>query len=95
MRGKSLKELLQILTTARTAKETEVLLEGLLTPQEIEELVKRWELMCRLVQNEPQRRIAHELGVSLGKIARGSRLVKYGPESFRHLLERSLKPSPD
>lgn len=93
MHGKNRKELLQILTTARTPKEMEALLDGLLTPQEIEELVKRWELMCRLVQDEPQRRIAQELGVSLGKIARGSRLVKYGPEAFRHLLERSLKPS--
>ncbi len=93
MRDAKLRELLEIVTVARTPREKEVLLDGLLTPQEIEEFVKRWELMCRLVQKEPQRQIAHELGISLGKIARGSRLVKYGPAAFRHLLERSLKTS--
>jgi len=91
MYDRNRRELLHILAIARSSRETELLLDGLLTPQEMEELVKRWELMCRLVQKEPQRQIAHELGVSLGKIARGSRLVKYGPEGFRRLVERALK----
>jgi TrpR family transcriptional regulator, trp operon repressor len=95
MHDKNRKELLKILSMARSPAELESLLDGLLTPQEIEELVKRWKLMCRLVEEMPQRRISHELGVSLGKIARGSRLVKYGPEPFRRLLKRSLKPSKD
>ncbi len=84
-------ELLAILATARTEKELDALLEGLLAPPELEDLVRRWRLLQRLEQDEPQRRIARDLGVSLGTIARGSRLLKYGPARFRDLVRRSLE----
>ena len=48
----------------------------------------RWRLLVLLERGTTQRDIARELGISLGKIARGSRLLKYGPEEFRALLLR-------
>ena len=84
-----LAKLTATLSSARDAGELQVLIEGLLTPQEIEEIAQRWHLMVSLVRGQTQREIARELGVSLGKIARGSRLLKYGPPEFRRLVEES------
>jgi len=82
------RELAPLLWSARDEEELTTLLEGLLTPQEIEEVELRWRLMIRLLHGRTQRDIGKELGISLGKIARGSRLLKYGPPEFRELLER-------
>ena len=81
-------ELRKIFALARNGAELEALLDGLLTPQECEEFVKRWRLMELLAKGIPQRTIAKELGVSLGTISRGSRLLKYGPAKFRALVTR-------
>ena len=81
-------ELSKILAQAENRRELETLLEGLLTPGEIQEAVFRWRLMKRLLRGDTHRKISADLGVSLGKIARGSRLLKYGPEEFRELVER-------
>jgi TrpR family trp operon transcriptional repressor len=81
-------KLAQIFSSIRDEREMRVFLEGMLTPSELEEVICRWQLMLRLLAGEPQREISQELGVSLGKISRGSRLLKYGPDEFRQLLER-------
>jgi Trp operon repressor len=91
MSGKERQELRKIFALARDGSELEALLDGLLTPQECEEFVKRWRLLERLAQGVPQRTIARELGVSLGTISRGSRLLKYGPAKFRALVRRSTE----
>ena len=85
----TLRDLTEIFRLPQSREEMEQLLDGLLTPQEMEEFVKRWQLLLRLMDKHPQRRISKELGVSLGTISRGSRLLKYGPPSFRQLVERS------
>jgi len=51
-------------------------MDELLTPAELRDLVLRWRLLQRLHAGEPQRRIADDLGVSLCKITRGSRILK-------------------
>jgi TrpR family trp operon transcriptional repressor len=83
-----LHELSHIFLSASDRHELEVLLQGLLTPRELEEIIRRWHLMSMLESGKPQRDIAHELGISLGKIARGSRLLKYGPPEFKELSSR-------
>lgn len=85
----------KIFTQPRGEAEMAVFLEGMLTPQELEEVIVRWELLKRLLQGETQREIAHELGISLGKISRGSRLLKYGPPDFKELVERIMKNAPE
>ena len=83
-----LRELARIVESARNEEELETLLEGLLTPSETEEVMFRWQLMSRLIRGETQRDISRDLGVSLGKIARGSRLLKYELPEFRDLIVR-------
>jgi len=81
-------ELISLIGSADGLDDLGILLEGLLTPREIREIVFRWRLISRLLEGVPQRDIASELGVSLGKISRGSRLLQYGPPEFRELIER-------
>ena len=63
------KELANLIDATENKDELNVLLEGLLTPSEIEEIMFRWRLVLRLIQGQPQRDISADLGVSLGKIA--------------------------
>ncbi len=81
-------QLARILVQAKSEDEMRTLIDGLLAPQELEEVVLRWELIEELLSKRTQREISERLGVSLGKIARGSRLIKYGPPEFRTLVQR-------
>ncbi len=91
MADKYVDELSDLFAWAQDKDKIAILLETVLTPQEIEEAVLRWRLMLKLLEGETQRDIAKELNISLGKIARGSRLLKYGPPQFRDLVERYEK----
>ncbi len=90
MQEQHLDELSGLILQTRSRQELEVLLQALLTPQELDEVILRWRLIALLMKGTTQRDISHELGISLGKIARGSRLLKYGPPSFRELAARLL-----
>ena len=81
-------DLARILGAARDEAELRTLISGLLAPQELEGVVLRWELIEELLSGRTQREISDRLGISLGKIARGSRLIKYGPAEFRELVAR-------
>lgn len=82
------RELGDLFAAAQGREQIETLIDGLFTPQEIEGAAFRWRLMQRLLRGDTQRVIGKELGISLGKIARGSRLLQYGPPEFRELAER-------
>jgi TrpR family trp operon transcriptional repressor len=91
MQEQQLAALSGLILRTTTRRDLEVLLQGLLTPQELDEVVLRWRLMAALLAGGKQRDISRQLGISLGKIARGSRLLKYGPPEFRQLAEALLR----
>jgi len=62
-------------------------LRDLLTPSEIDEISLRWELVKRLDRGQSQRAIAAELGLSLCKITRGSRVLKQPGSAVRAVLK--------
>ena len=64
------------------------LLDEILTPAELHDLALRWRLVQRLHDDVPQRTIAVELGISLCKITRGSRILKQPRGVIRQILER-------
>lgn len=88
MKQASVEKLSQIISRVGSNEELTILLEGLLTPHELEEAMTRWQLMVMLESGMTQRDIAKDLGISLGKIARGSRLLKYGPPEFETLFRK-------
>ncbi len=68
-----------------------MLLKDILTPQELESVAERWQLVQALAWGMPQREIAKKLDVSISKITRGSRMLQYGEGGFRHFLGKMKK----
>lgn len=88
---KHLKDLQQLFASVRTPQEAEMLLNDILTPQELESVAERWQLIQALASGKPQREIAHDLKLSISKITRGSRMLKYGSGGFGHFLKKLKK----
>lgn len=53
-------------------------LKGLLTPQELDQLPVRVELIKKLKQGQSQRQIAQELNVGIATVTRGAHEIKKG-----------------
>ncbi len=87
-------ELGRIFAAIPDSRAMTIFLKGMLTPSELEEIMRRWRLIMKLRNGQTQREIAQQLGISLGKISRGSRLLKYGAPEFSRLIgEISKKPT--
>jgi len=61
-------------------------LRCLLTPAEIADVAARWALVKDLKRKVPHREIAKNLGVSLCKITRGSRVLKKPGSAFARIF---------
>lgn len=79
-------ELSRILSSIQDEEQMGELLQAFLTPQELEDLVLRWEIVKLLHKGVPQREIAKSLGVAIGTVSRGARELKYGHHGFMRLL---------
>ncbi|MFC1640904.1 Trp family transcriptional regulator [Patescibacteria group bacterium] len=53
-------------------------LAAILTPQELEQLPVRLEIIRRLKKGEAQHKIAEDLGIGIATVTRGSRMLKEG-----------------
>jgi len=71
-----IKELVKTMYSLEDEKQLHKLLHEILTPAEINDLALRWKLMKMLKEGIPQRKIASDLGISLCKITRGSKILK-------------------
>ena len=81
-------ELANVLTSIKDAEQMGKLLQDFLTPQELEDLILRWEIIKLLNTGMPQREIAKQLGVAIGTVSRGARELKYGHNGFVQLLNK-------
>tara|TARA_Y100000310_G_scaffold325206_1_gene388347 strand:+ start:773 stop:1054 length:282 start_codon:yes stop_codon:yes gene_type:complete len=88
---KHLRDLYRLFSKVGSEKEAKMLLEDILTPQEMDSLAERWQLIQKLHEGKPQRKISKELGVSISKITRGSRMLQYGSGGFGHFLKKLKK----
>lgn len=79
----ALREFVSVLAALGSADAVYDVLFALLTPREREKIALRWRLLCLLQKGLTQRAVAAQLGISLCKITRGSRELKYGPAAFR------------
>jgi len=78
-------ELSAHLATLDDVELIERFLDEIMTPAEKKAVALRWELMKLLKQGVSQRKIAADLGISLCKITRGSRIIK-DPDSVTNIL---------
>lgn len=86
-----LKDLYKLFASVENEREAEKLLRDILTPQELASVAERWQLIQKLAADEPQRKIAQELNVSISKITRGSRMLKFGGGGFKYFLKKMGK----
>lgn len=84
-----LREISKILSDITSADDVEKFLYEILTDSERRDLSLRWELMKKLYKGVPQRSIASELGISLCRITRGSKILK-SPDSVTGKLLASM-----
>ena len=73
---KNIEEISTLIKNFYTEAEIIAFLKELLTESELETLSKRWRIMRMLADGSTQREIANELGVSLCKVTRGSKILK-------------------
>jgi TrpR family trp operon transcriptional repressor len=85
---KHIAELYELFASIDDEKEAKMLLADILTPQELESLAERWQLIQALHKGMPQRDIAEKLGISISKITRGSRMLQFGEGGFQHFLKK-------
>ncbi|AEF56039.1 Trp family transcriptional regulator [Marinomonas posidonica] len=71
-----MKELIEFLRQAESDQVLEKRLKALLTPNEINEMLHRLQILSLLEQGVPQREIAKQLGVGIATVTRGSRALK-------------------
>lgn len=82
-------DLVDAVVAVTNRREANDFLRAILTPRELEKIALRLRLVQLLNEGWSQRHVAEALGVSLCKITRGSRELKYGPEGFRRVLNRT------
>ena len=85
------KEITQILSDITRPEDIEKFLNEILTENERKDLSLRWDLMRKLHDGIPQRAISSELGISLCKITRGSKILKSGDSIINKILNGRLK----
>ena len=85
------KEITQILSEITKPEDVEKFLNEILTENERKDLSLRWDLMRKLHDGIPQRAISSELGISLCKITRGSKILKSGDSIINKILNGKVK----
>jgi len=70
--------LIETMLAIKTKKEMLAFLQGILTPQELEELPTRLQIVKKLKQGIAQHQIAQELGVGVATVTRGSKEIQKG-----------------
>jgi len=87
----SYKKLFEILSRVRNARDMDRLMHELLTPKELDDVWRRWQVMEDLYKGLPQREIAERHKMSLCKITRGSRVLRAKDSICKQILEKRKK----
>jgi len=86
MNNSQINELADAIVGIEERQEAKDFLKNILTPGELDEIVKRLQIIKLLKKGVPQREIAKKLDVSIGTITRGSRELKYGAPGFKKII---------
>lgn len=86
------KDLYKLFCAIETPAEAKLLLEDILTPQELDSVAERWQEVQLLAQGMTQRDVAKKLDISISKVTRGSRMLQYGSGGFSLFLKKMGKP---
>jgi TrpR family trp operon transcriptional repressor len=73
-------------TTAKNQKIFSLFLDDLFSAEELAALPIRWQIIKRLHQGIPQHKIAKELGIGVGTVTRGAKMLKNKQGGFWKIL---------
>ncbi|EQD69292.1 TrpR like protein [mine drainage metagenome] len=82
------KELFQAIADLRTAAEAAGFMGDLCTPQELQAMGARWQVVRLLDQGMHYQAIAERTGASTATISRVSNWLRFGTGGYRAMLER-------
>jgi len=85
------KEITQILSEIKNPDDIEKFLNEIMTDNERKDLSLRWDLMRKLHDGIPQRAISAELGISLCKITKRSKILKSEDSIITKILKDKRK----
>src|SRR5688500_6650928 len=85
---RSLRELYRVLSQVGEEEEMERFLSDLCTPQELEAMAERWQVVKLLEEEIPYRQIYEMTGVSTATVTRVAKSLKLGT-GYRRALDRS------
>ena len=88
----AIREIASVLARIDDTALVEDYLVSILTPRELREVARRWELVKLLDKGVSQRTVSRRLGMSLCKITRGSRELKKRNSAFRRVIRTYLQP---
>lgn len=80
-------ELIKIFIDIDDPDEMASFFQEIFTPNEIEDISLRWQLLKELHEGQTQRSIATKHGMSLCKITRGSKVLKRGNSIAKKILD--------
>ncbi len=81
-----LNEIIDVFVRTTSNIEMQKLFEELFTMKEKYDIALRWRLMKELHNGKSQREIARDLGISLCKITRGSKILKQSDSQMNQIL---------
>jgi TrpR family trp operon transcriptional repressor len=82
-----LQELIDVFAKTNSYDDMQKLFEELFTQREKYDFALRWRLMKDLHEGKTQREIANDLGISLCKITRGSKILKAPGSLMTQILQ--------
>ncbi len=83
------KELTEVFSRIGRNKEFVALfLKDILTPNEIETLALRWQIVKKLNKGETHRSIVGDLGLGMTTVTRGSRMLRHKNGGFHLMLKK-------
>lgn len=85
------KEIIQIFAEIDNIEEMDRFFKEIFTPSERRNIQLRWKLMKRIKRGDSQRKIAADLGISLCKITRGSKIIHNPKSETNKLLNKYMK----
>lgn len=83
-----LEELYATFGRIKGKKDAALFLTDFLTPQELQDVALRWQLVKRLAKSMPHRAISDELKISIAKVTRGSKALHMSSGGFKKLLRK-------
>lgn len=81
-------DLFEAVVNLKNAKEAHMFFRDLCTPEEIDEMARRWQAVKMLDNGRPYREIAKETGLSTTTVSRVSHWLRFGKGGYKLILRR-------